>query len=52
MTEDINEWVEDGWMEGCAGRNFGLLVLWITFLSFLGILYLCWMEGRRSVIGG
>ena len=50
--EAIDEWGEDGLREGCLGSPLGLLIIWINFLSFLGRLYLCWLEGARDVRGG
>ena len=51
-TVGIDEWGEYGLREGCLGSPFGILILWITFISFLGKLYLCWLERERNVRGG
>ena len=40
LTEEINDWVENGRREGFFGRPFGVIVIWITFLSFMGRLSL------------
>ena len=52
MTEGIEEWGEDGKREVYIGQTFGILIIWITFISFLGRLSLCWLEVGRRVIGG
>ena len=50
-TEEIDAWVEGVKREVCIGLTFGILVIWITLLYFIGRLSVCWMEGgmrRRS----
>ena len=39
-------------MEGYLCSHFGILILWVSFFSFIGRLYLCWLEGGRNVRGG
>ena len=43
-TEEIDGWVEGVKREGCLGLTFGILVIWITLLSFIGRLSFCWLE--------
>ena len=44
-TEEIDGWVEGVKREGCLGLTFGILVIWITLLSFIGRLSFRWLEG-------
>ena len=44
-TEEIDGWVEGVKREGCLGLTFGILVIWITLLYFIGRIYFCWVEG-------